>query len=254
MSVTYSEFEGRVALITGAASGIGLAVAERFISAGANVLCCDYDAEKLELALYKFKDNPSVEKQVFDVSDADACATAVAFCLEVFGKLDILCNVAGMSQMKHFSDISLDDWQTIFAVNTASVFYLSKYALPHLLNTSGNIINIASTAGVVGLPYNAGYCASKGAVVQFSKALAIEYANKGVRVNVICPGAVDTPLAKEISPPESIDKTLFQRMMPLVRPVSTTAEIAAQVVHLASDESRFITGSVNIIDGGQTAI
>lgn len=254
MVLSDTEFSGRVALVTGAASGIGLSVVEQLHTVGARVLCCDYDGAKLATALAKYADDPKIKTQVFDVSAADACAAAVEACVSQFGQLDILCNVAGMSQIAHFIDISVEDWARIVAVNTSSVFYLSKYAMPHLLKTSGNIVNIASTAGIAGLPYNAGYCASKGAVVQLSKALAVEYAGRGVRVNVICPGAVDTPLAQAINLPKDADMALFQRMFPLVRPVAAPADIAAQVLHLASSASRFITGAVHVIDGGQTAV
>jgi meso-butanediol dehydrogenase/(S,S)-butanediol dehydrogenase/diacetyl reductase len=246
----------KVALVTGAASGIGLATAEKLLASGCKVLCCDINCQQLTDAVQILSDNYGDAVTLFcmDVTDGIACHDAVDKALACYGQLDILCNVAGISQMKHFAEITESDWRNVFAVNVDSVFFLSQAAMSYLLKTKGVIINIASTAGIAGLPYNAGYCASKGAVVQLSKALAVEYAEQGVRVNVICPGAVDTPLARGITPPGNVDQKLFQKMLPLVRPVASPQEIANQVVYLASDASRFITGSVIVIDGGQTAI
>ncbi len=245
----------KIAFVTGAASGIGLAISKRFAAAGAKVYCSDINTELLESEADKMRsDGLTVVTRKLDVTDADACAKAVADCVQQFGGLDVLCNVAGMVQLKHFADISIEDWRLIMDVNTNSVFFLCKAAMPHLLERQGNIVNIASTAGIAGLPYNAGYCASKGAVVQLTKALAVEYAKRGVRVNVVCPGSVKTPLNKDTRPPENADMSLFQRMYPLTEHVAEAEEIAASVAYLASDDARFVTGSVLVIDGGQTAV
>ncbi len=245
----------KIAFVTGAASGIGLAISKRFAIAGAKVYCSDINAEALESEADKLrKDGLQVVTGVLDVTDAAACEAAVADCIQQFGGLDVLCNIAGMVQLRNFADISVEDWRRIMDVNTNSVFFLCKAAMPHLLERKGNIVNMASTAGIAGLPYNAGYCASKGAVVQLSKALAVEYAKRGVRVNVVCPGAVNTPLNKHTRVPEGADMSLFQRMYPLTEHVAEAEEIAAAVAYLASDEARFVTGSVLVIDGGQTAV
>lgn len=250
-----SEFAGKVVMVTGAASGIGFAVAEHFAESGAKVMCCDINEENLTAAVAKLsKYSGEVEMRCFDVSSAQACAESITSCIERFGALHILCNVAGMILTKRLADFDDDDYERIMAVNVGSVFYLSKYAMPHLAESKGNIVNIASTAGLVGVPYNAPYAASKGAVVQLTKAIAVEYAEAGVRVNVVCPGAVATPLAATVQPPKDCNLALYQRMFPLVAEVAQPAEIASSVAYLASENARFVTGSVLTIDGGQTAI
>jgi len=249
------QMTGKNVFVTGAASGIGLAISKRCAGAGANVYCCDFNAELLTKEVKALQDKGlAVTPHVFDVTDNEACISAVQDCVQQFGGLDVLCNVAGMVQMKHFSDITVDEWRRIMDVNANSVFYLCKAAMPHLLSSGGNIVNIASTAGLVGLPYNAGYCASKGAVVQLTKALAVEYAKQGVRANAVCPGKVETPLNKNLSLPEDADMALFGRMHPLTQYAAEAEEIAAAVTYLASDEARFVTGSALVIDGGQTAV
>ena len=250
-----STFENKVVFVTGAASGIGHATAAYFMARGAQVFATDLNTQGLTQAVSQWHEQGlSCVSYTLDVSDPSACENAMSTCLEQFGRLDVLCNVAGIGQLTDFASLSIQDWERVLRVNTSSVFYLCKFAMPHLLAVQGNIVNVASTAGVVGLPYNAGYCASKGAVVQFSKALAVEYADRHVRVNVVCPGAVATPLAKQLQPPPNANMSLYQRMYPLVQPVATPNEIAHTIGYLASDDARFVTGTVQIIDGGQTAI
>ncbi len=246
---------GKIAFVTGAASGIGQASAARLAHEGASVYACDINGEALEQATAPLREQGlSVSTQPLDVTDDDACAAAIADCVAQFGGLDILCNVAGGALTKHFADISASEWRRLMDLNANSVFVLCRAALPHLLERGGNIVNIASTAALSGLPYNSAYCASKGAVLQLSKALAVEYAGRGLRVNAICPGAVNTPLARSAQIPAGADEALFGRMFPLTPYFAEAEEIAAAVAYLASDEARFVTGSALVIDGGQTAI
>ncbi|GAB3269950.1 SDR family NAD(P)-dependent oxidoreductase [Parahaliea aestuarii] len=248
-------FDNKVAFITGAASGIGLATAKRLGGEGASLFACDINAEGLEREMSALRDSGvDITYRVLDVSDDAACAAAVAECVATFGKLDILCNIAGMVCTGHFTELTAERWRRVMDVNINSVFVLSLAAMPHLLESGGNIVNIASTAGIAGLPYNSAYCASKAAVLNFSRALATEYASRGVRVNAVCPGGVNTPLIQNAQAPEGADLALFGRMSPLTPYMAEAEEIAGAVAYLASAEARFVTGSGLVIDGGQTAI
>lgn len=248
-------FEGKVALVTGAASGIGLATLRKLAGEGARVLACDVNAAQLQAEVDQLTASGLQAKaRVLDVTDADACRAAVAEAVSYGGgRLDILCNIAGIGQFKHFTDVTKEEWDKVLAVNTTSLFVLSQAAMPHLLESKGNIVNMASSAGMVGIPYNAAYCASKGAVVLFTKALAVEYAGRGVRVNAVCPGAVNTPLARAFGAVEGLDMNLLMRSFPLTPFQAEPEDIADAVAYLASDEARYVTGHTLVIDGGQTA-
>lgn len=247
-----NRFQGKVALITGAASGIGKATAFRLGEEGAKLMICDLNESGLKEVSSKLKvkgiDNDSY---TFDVSDPKACRASVEKTVERFGKLDVLCNIAGYTQLKHLADISVEDWHKMIDVNLSSVFYMSQAAMPHLITTKGNIVNMSSTAALGGQAYNAMYCATKGGVAMLSKSMAVEFAKKGVRVNAVCPGAVNTPLTENFSLPENADMDLILKLYPLLE-VAQPEEIAAAVAFIASDEARFVTGETFVMDGGQT--
>lgn len=246
-------FSKKVALITGAASGIGRATAIRLSSEGANLILCDLDNHGLSATLDACQtDTNQIIKQNCDVSDYVSCQSAINECIAQFGKLDILCNIAGIAKVNHFTDISPDDWHKMVNINLSSVFYFSQLAMPHLINTKGNIVNMASSAGLVGQAYTSAYSATKAAIISLSKSLAIEYSGQTVRVNAICPGNVKTALSKSLTIPEDIDKRLLSKMFPLLE-AAQASEIAAAVAYIASDEARYITGTAFAIDGGQTA-
>lgn len=248
-------FEGKVALVTGAASGIGLATLRRLAGEGAQVLACDMNAAQLQAEVAQLTAAGQQAKAlVLDVTDSAACRAAVATAVAEFGRLDILCNIAGIGQFKHFAEVTEAEWDKVLAVNTTALFVLSQAALPHLLETQGNIVNMGSSAGMVGIPYNAAYCASKGAAVLFTKALAVEYAGRGVRVNAVCPGGVNTPLARSFNAVEGLDSGLLMRAFPLTPFQAEPEDIAGAVAYLASDEARYVTGHTLVIDGGQTAV
>jgi meso-butanediol dehydrogenase / (S,S)-butanediol dehydrogenase / diacetyl reductase len=250
-------FENKVALVTGAASGIGLATARRLAQEGARIFACDINFAQLQQEMAKLTAAGStVHVHNLNVADVGACHAAVAAAVQAFGRLDVLCNIAGIGQFKNFADISQSEWDKIIAVNVTGVFAMSQAAMPHLLESKGNIVNISSSAGLVGVPYNAAYCASKGAVLLLTKSLASEFAGRGVRVNAICPGGVNTPLASGFinQLPEGIDPNLMARVFPLTPFNGEPEEIAAAIAYIASDEARFVTGSGFVIDGGQTSI
>jgi len=251
-----NRLDKKVAFVTGAASGIGLATMRLLVEEGARILACDINIAGLEEAAAILRDESGADVMTLelDVTDDAGCRAAIESCVEHFGQLDLLCNIAGMVCTGHFTDLDADLWRRVMDVNANSVFILCHAAIPHLLASRGNIVNIASTAALAGLPYNAAYCASKAAVLQLSKALAAEYAGRGLRVNAICPGAVNTPLIKDAQAPEGADMALFQRMFPLTADFAEPQEIAAALVYLASEDARFVTGTALVIDGGQTAI
>lgn len=250
-----AEFSGKVAFVTGAASGIGRATMQRLATEGASVYACDINAAMLEAEAGTLREQGlAVTWQALDVTDEAACRAAIETCVEQLGSLDILCNVAGMVMTRNFAELDSATWRRVMDVNSNAVFVLCHAAMPHLLASQGNIVNIASTAGLAGLPYNSAYCASKAAVVGLTKALAVEFASRGVRVNAICPGAVNTPLIRDLPLPEGADLQLYGRMSPLTPYFAEPEEIADALAYLASPRARFITGSTLVIDGGQTTV
>lgn len=245
-------FQQKVALITGASSGIGRATAIRLAEEGARVFLADINTKGMAETVALLPAGGDSRVLQVDVADAAQCRQLVAATLQEFGRLDVLCNIAGIAPCQHFADISEEAWQRVISINLNSVFFLCQAAMPHLIVSKGNIINMSSSAGRTGQAYNASYGASKAAVLMLSKSLAIEFASSGVRVNAICPGGVSTPLVANFTPPENADMNLFMRLMPLL-PMAQAEEIAAAVAYLASDEARFVTGVDFAIDGGQTA-
>jgi len=245
-------FNGKVVMVTGAGSGIGRATALRFASEGARVSASDVNAEGLA-ATMGMLDGAGHHSRVVDVSQAQACRDAVAATVAECGRLDVLCNIAGFAGAYHLHEVTDEFWQRMIAVNLSGVFFMCQAAMPHLLQTKGNMVNMASSAAIVGQVYNAAYCASKGGVNMLTKALAVEFASRGVRVNAVCPGGVNTALTQSFRVPENPDLALFSRLSSLVQPMAEPGEIAGAVAYLASDEARFITGDSLTIDGGQTA-
>ena len=245
-------FDGKVVMVTGAGSGIGRATALRFASEGARVSASDVNAEGLA-ATMGMLDGAGHHSRVVDVSQAQACRDAVAATVADCGRLDVLCNIAGFAGAYQLHEVTDEFWQRMIAVNLSGVFFMCQAAMPHLLQTKGNIVNMASSAAIVGQVYNAAYCASKGGVNMLTKALAVEFASRGVRVNAVCPGGVNTALTQSFRVPENPDLALFSRLSSLVQPMAEPGEIAGAVAYLASDEARFITGDSLTIDGGQTA-
>jgi meso-butanediol dehydrogenase/(S,S)-butanediol dehydrogenase/diacetyl reductase len=231
--------DGKVALVSGGASGIGAAVSERFVDEGATVVPCDL--------------TPIDGGVVCDVRDVDACRAAVAETVTRHGRLDVLANVAGVAAGNRIEAVTPDEWRRVIDINLTGTFLLSQAALPALLETQGTIINMASLAGVHAAPYNAAYCASKGGVVMLTKSMAMELAKTGVRVNAVCPGAVDTPLLGNFVLPEDADFDLLMRSMSPTGQLIDPAEVAAAVAYLASTDAASVNGATLVIDGGASA-
>ncbi len=243
-------FEGKVVLVTGAGSGIGRAVALRLATRGASVFAVDIDARRLDETLGLASGEVAVRQA--DLGDPDECADVVARCVEQFGRLDVLGNIAGIYLAEHTTKTTREQYRKVMAVNLDAYFFLAQAAIPHLLESSGNIVNIASNAGLQGVPYSAAYCMSKGGVVQLTRSLAVEYLKTPLRVNAIAPAGTNTHIATSASFPSDMDIDLARRMAGL-RGLAEPEEVAAVFAFLASENARSITGSIYTIDNGLTA-
>ena len=244
-------FEGKKALITGAASGIGRATAIRFAAEGAAVTIGDRNVAGLEETASMMASKPVI--QPFDAVDFESCRNLVD--VAASDGLDVLCNISGILKWGPTEAFSLDDFELVMKVNTTSVFVLCQAALPHLVRSKGNIVNTASTAALQGIAYTIAYSASKHAVAAITKGLAIEYGAKGVRVNAICPGHVETPMTRDTPLPEGdVDLALVMRNAPkLVDGACAPEDVAEMFAFLASDRARKVTGALFTVDGGQLA-
>lgn len=248
-----ARFEKRSVLVTGAASGIGLETARAFASEGARVFAVDMNPAGAEQAAGTLGGLASeVEFYVGDVSTSASCHAAVSRAVESMGRLDVLCNIAGFSEIEHFTEISEAQFQRMVSVNLGGVFFMTQASMPHLLDTGGNVVNMASVAGLVGNPYNSVYCATKAAVVNLTRSLALEFSKRGVRVNCVCPGSVVTPAMHATKLPKKIDSELFSTMTPPLGHCQPD-QVASAVLHLASDAASYVTGSAYPVDGGRTA-
>ncbi len=246
--MTSRQLDGKVALVTGASSGLGAAVARLFAERGATVFGIARDAERMAAV---FADVPGGHYASVDITSAAACRDAVAQCVQRFGKLDVLVNAAGFHQMRHTADVTDDDWDYDLAVNLSAPFYLCRAAIPHLLD-GGNIVNVASVAGVEGEVYSAGYCSAKHGLLGLTRALAVEYTRERLRINAVCPGGMLTPQVTEFSAPENADYKLIMRIA-APRGLMEPADVAAVIAFLASDDAAAVHGAVYEIDNGKLA-
>jgi NAD(P)-dependent dehydrogenase (short-subunit alcohol dehydrogenase family) len=231
--------DGKVALVSGAAGGIGAAVVARLAQEGAVVVGSDV--------------TPGPDVIVCDVTDPDSCVAAVALVRQRHGRLDILANVAGIGLSALIGAIDPDQWRRVIDVNLTGTFLLSQAALPALHETNGVIVNMASVAGLRATPYNAAYCASKGGVIMLTKSMAIELAGAGIRVNAVCPASVDTPMLRAFQLPDGADMALLTRASSPMGRLIDPAEVAAAVAYLASADAATVSGTTLVIDGAATA-
>jgi meso-butanediol dehydrogenase / (S,S)-butanediol dehydrogenase / diacetyl reductase len=253
--VTDGRQQGRAALVTGAGSGIGRAVTLRLVAEGAQVLAVDVNADALSDTCSAGGD--AVVGGSYDVTSAEQCRSAVAEAVERFGRLDILGNVAGIARGEHMTDVTEAAYRQMMGVNVDGYFFMAQAAIPHLLESAtgdggGVIVSIASNAGLIGQAYTVVYCMSKGAVVQLTKALAMEYLKTPMRVVAIAPGGVETGLVHGYQMPPDVDWDLVMRYTG-ARGLAQPDDIASLFAFLASDEARNIHGAVVSSDGGMTA-
>jgi len=246
--------ENKVALISGGARGMGAAEARMFAREGAKVVIGDVlDAEGTRVAAEIAESGGDALFVHLDVTHEEDWRSAIGAATSSFGKLDILVNNAGIWRRGRVEDTTVEDWDMILDVNAKGVFLGTKLAIPEMRKAGGgSIINISSTAGLVGGPRSSAYTASKGAVRLFTKATAVQYAQDGIRANSIHPGPIDTPMIQQVWHGEEQSREAALARTPLGR-IGTPEDIAYGVLFLASDESSFMTGSELVIDGGSTA-
>ena len=245
-------FSGKVALVTGAGSGIGQATAARLAGEGAVVVGSDISSSGLEETAEMIGGGAAFHPAISDVRSRDACHELVSSVVADLGRLDVLCNIAGVARGHRVGDVDQKAWDLIMGVNVEGVFWMSQAALPHLESSGGCIVNMASNAGLMGQAYTVPYCASKGAVVQITKAMAMETMKTGVRINAIAPGGVDTYLTASFGFPHDPDMELMGRYMGF-QGMAHADDIASAVAYLASDEAHRIHGAVLSVDAGMTA-
>ena len=242
--------DGKVAIVTGAGGGIGSAIVERFAAEGVAVVAADVDEERLRDVA------GATSRVVADVARSEDVQRLVATAVERHGKLTTMCNNAAISIPGSVEEVSEEDFDRTIAVNLRGVFLGCKYAVPELLKAGGgSIVNTGSVNSIVAEPFLTSYVASKGGVLMLTKAVALDYADRNIRCNCLCPGWVDTPInhphAERMGGLDGVLESL-----PEWQPVGRQGypeEIAAAAVYLASDESAFMTGSAFVIDGGMTA-
>lgn len=248
------ELKGKVALITGAGSGIGQAIALLFAKEGAKVVVADISETdgKKSVELIKKAGGEAVFVEG-DISKAEVTRRIVETAVEEFGRIDILCNNAGIESVGSVVDVSEEKWDKVINVNLRGAFLCSKYAIPKIIESGGGVvINMASVLGLIGSKGEAAYCASKGAIVSLTRAMALDFAFKNVRVNCICPGSVLTPTFRRVMATSGDYESSFKKNLekiPLKR-VAEPAEIAYAALYLASDKSSYVTGAALVIDGG----
>lgn len=252
-----ARLEGRVAIITGGAGAIGSATARRMAADGATVVIADHEAAAAERVAEDVRSSggQAMALQV-DVTSDDSVRSMTEAAIAAHGRIDVLFSCAGVLVSGNVVETSLDDWQRSLAVNLTGPFLVSRHVVPLMLAQGrGSIIHMSSTAGVVGEAAIAAYCASKGGVVMLARQMAVDYARQGIRVNVVCPGWIDTPFndpAVERAGGRDVIEPFIDLMVPMGRQ-GHPEEVADVVAFLASDDARLMTGAVVMVDAGLTA-
>jgi meso-butanediol dehydrogenase/(S,S)-butanediol dehydrogenase/diacetyl reductase len=258
MTTNTRRFAGKSVLVTGAASGIGKATATRYAEEGADLVLADINADGARALASTLREQHGAKAagRAFNAADAGSCRELVDSAVATLGKLDVVANIAGIMDWGPLDSFTEERWDRMMRINLGSVFFISQRAMPQLVKTRGNIVNMSSAAGLVGIAYTTAYCAAKAGVVAITKSLAIEFASSNVRVNAICPGGVRTPMnAGAASFPEGVNIELLMRNSSKLKDIDfcEPEDIAAAVLFLSSDEARFISGTTLSVDGAQTA-
>jgi NAD(P)-dependent dehydrogenase (short-subunit alcohol dehydrogenase family) len=245
-------FNDKVCFITGAGSGIGKAIAKRLAAEGAIVVGGDVNAERVAAVAEEITaEGGQFHGITLDVTSRDACFEAVEAAVAQFGRLDVLGNVAGVTTADHFTEVTEQNYRWLMAVCADGPFFLSQAALPHLLKTKGNIVNIASNSGLQGVAYIVPYSMTKGAIISLTRSLAMEYLKTGVRINAIAPGATMTNIADNFNRPGDIDTDLAGRTH-LMGGINQPEDVAAFFAFVASDEGAGVNGAILAVDRALT--
>lgn len=243
----------RSVIVTGASSGIGRAIARRFAETGYKVVAAGRDRDRL---VRLHEEAADISVWTGDLRDSSACDQLVNHCVRLHGSIGVLINNAGIYFRRQTLETSDDDWRQTLAINLDAPFFLSRAALPYLRKSAGVIINIASDWGIRGGRKAAAYCASKGGLVQLTRAMALDHAAEGIRVNAVCPGDVDTPMLEREAEADGLSHAealnVYGSQSPIGR-VSSADEVAALCLFLASDEAATVTGAAIPVDGGNSA-
>lgn len=250
MSITHNkyDFDGKAVIVTGCARGIGRAIARAFAENGAKVAGADLNVDGVRETL---ADYPDCTAYSCNIADEEACKDLVDKVVEHYGRLDVLMNNAGIFCQAPVTQMSAADWHKMFSVNVDSLFYLTKYAMPHLLKTKGNVVQTASVNGLGGDYMSWAYNATKHAVVGMVRSLCIDYGPQGVRINAVAPAMTATDMNRSVwTVPEKVAP--FIERIPMAR-IGQVEDIARAVMFLASEDAAYITGQVLCVDGGVTA-
>ncbi|MFT4517798.1 MAG: meso-butanediol dehydrogenase/(S,S)-butanediol dehydrogenase/diacetyl reductase [Halioglobus sp.] len=243
-------FADKVVMVTGAGSGIGKACALRTAQEGGAVFCVDLNADALAATIEEISAaGGEATAHTCNVGDEDSVKACVAACVERYGSLYALVNMAGILRFDDSAEIQTKDWQKVIDINLTGTMFLCRAALPHLIETKGSIVNAASTAALSGLPCGLAYSASKGGVLAMTRSIAVEYAKREVRANCICPGDISTSMTDNIAFPETMDFELMPRIMSITGPKPPEV-VAGLIAMLTSEDGVHITGEDVRVDGG----
>lgn len=245
------DMKGKAALVTGAASGLGRATAMKLAEAGADLCIVDVNGDALAETA-EMLGGAQVLSHVANLAEPEACKGAVTAAAARFGRLDALCNIAGIIKFANSHEMAQADYLLTIAINLNAPFFLSQAAIPHLLETNGAIVNCASSAAFIGEAYAAAYCASKAGIVNMTKAMAMEYSRRPIRINAVAPGGMITNIANGMTMPEGVEYDLIQRFSGL-RGTVEVDDVADLVTMLASPAGRSYHGACVSIDAGITA-